>query len=75
LSPVQNEFSEQVHQLISNVGKLRSQAVSPPWIVKQKEPSEFRFLQLLFEDKVGTTDSESYVDYLCRVHAMIQQKF
>ena len=74
LQELPNDFSVLVHQLIKSLQQLHDTNLAAPIVVKQNEPSEFRFLQQMVEDKIGNTDSETYVDYLCRLHALIQQK-
>lgn len=56
------------------LGKVRSQRCSflRTRVVRKAEPAEVTFFNLLVEDRSAA--GQSYVEYLCQVHRMIQNK-
>ncbi|XP_069315254.1 protein transport protein Sec24D isoform X2 [Eulemur rufifrons] len=71
LPEVGSPYSQQLRRVMSAVQHRRPYAMKLT-IVKQREPPEAGFRQLLVEDK-GPQGGASYVDFLCCVHKEICQ--
>lgn len=69
LPELDNELSARVRGIVDEIQQQRN-VVFPLVIVKQKDPTEGYFANLLVEDKSNA--AASYVDYLCQLHRDIQ---
>jgi len=69
-SPLENETSQQIHNIIAWIRRSRS-AYQEVQIIKQNDANEPHFFLYLVEDKGH--DTMSYVDFLCHLHKQVHQ--
>lgn len=73
LEPEEGHLSERIYAIVE---QIRANKSSHPWlplkVVLPNTAEESRFFRLLVEDRFA--DELSYVDYLCKIHKMVQEK-
>ena len=70
---IQTDFAVKINNIIEQLRRNKNGSYQPVRIITESDPLEPYFLSLLVEDKSKL--GESYGDFLCNVHRLIQQKY